>query len=57
MGLLVASPSLLSEDIAKLGIRDHPPTKTMVDVICNTPPENEEVAKQWFSLLAGHVTG
>lgn len=57
MGFLVVSPSLSAEDVAKLGIRDYPPTKMLVDFICSTPPENEEVAKQWFSLMASHVTG
>ncbi|KIP09762.1 hypothetical protein PHLGIDRAFT_102310 [Phlebiopsis gigantea 11061_1 CR5-6] len=56
MGFLVASPTLSAEDMMKLGIRDYPPSKMLVDFICSTPPEDEEVAKQWFSLMAGHVT-
>ncbi|EKM56817.1 uncharacterized protein PHACADRAFT_141759 [Phanerochaete carnosa HHB-10118-sp] len=56
MGFPVASPTLSTEDLIKLGIRDHPPAMTLVNLLTTAPPQNEEIAKQWFTLMAGRIT-
>ncbi|GJE97590.1 hypothetical protein PsYK624_138110 [Phanerochaete sordida] len=56
IGFPVASSSLSPEDLIKLGVPDHPPPAALVKVLTTTPPDSEDVAKQWFALMAGHVT-
>lgn len=56
LGFSIVSPELSQEDLVKLGIPDHPSSTLLVKLLTNTPPDDEEVAKQWFTLMAGHVT-
>ena len=40
-----------------LKIQEHPPGPRLVNLLKSTPPRTEDVAKQWFSILASRVTG
>lgn len=36
---------------------EHPPPNTLVSILENTPPENADIARQWFAAMATRITG
>ncbi|EIN13823.1 hypothetical protein PUNSTDRAFT_117488 [Punctularia strigosozonata HHB-11173 SS5] len=56
LGFLVVEPSLRNDALAKLKIREHPPTSMLVALLQNSPPKTHAVAQQWFTVLASRVT-
>lgn len=55
IGLPIVSNALGADAIAKLGIRDHPPTSTLVSLLEKNPPENSETARRWFASMAYRI--
>lgn len=55
MGLLVARPTLGPDAIAKLGLRDHPPTTMLVSILEKNPPEDFQTAQRWFGAMASRI--
>ncbi|KAL0072840.1 hypothetical protein AAF712_000603 [Marasmius tenuissimus] len=51
-------PILASEKsdlAAKLKIRDHPVSTTLMDILITRPPKDVAQAREWFQILAAHV--
>lgn len=55
-GFLVAHP-INGEMVAKLKIRDRPDPSALVSLLRKTAPKDEATAKEWFEILADHVSG
>lgn len=43
--------------LAKLKIREHPPSSLLVALLEKTPPKSDAQARKWFGILASRVTG
>ncbi|KAG1888113.1 hypothetical protein F4604DRAFT_1715581 [Suillus subluteus] len=41
--------------VSKLGLKEHPPATRIVALLEKTPPQDKNVARRWFEILAGHV--
>ncbi len=50
---------LLLQDGAasKLQLKNDPPTSELMTLLKRSPPGDEEIARQWFEILSGHVSG
>lgn len=56
MGFPVIERTLKNDDMhSKLKIREHPPTSQLVSLLERQPPQDEETARKWFSVLAGRI--
>ena len=57
MGFATIDPSLRGDALSKLKIREHPPTAALVNLLQRSPPPNDTIAREWFSVLAGRIAG
>jgi hypothetical protein len=48
---------LRDDALAKLKIREHPPSSLLVALLEQSPPKSDVQARKWFGILAGRVTG
>ena len=51
LGFSVIQDSYRKAPVTELGVRQHPPTSTLIRLLETTPPSNEETARQWFESL------
>ncbi|KAI0670652.1 hypothetical protein C8Q78DRAFT_1037269 [Trametes maxima] len=56
LGFLITDPSLKGEALINLKIQEHPAGTKLVNLLKTSPPTTEELAKQWFTALAGRVS-
>lgn len=56
LGFIVTAPSLKGEALANLKVQEHPPGTRLVNLLKTSPPPTEEIAKNWFTILASRVT-
>lgn len=56
LGFLVIDPTLQSEAV-KLQIREHPTTAQLVEFLRTMRPDDPQVGKKWFTVLAIRVSG
>jgi hypothetical protein len=51
LGFSVIQDSYRKAPVTELGVQQHPPTSTLIQLLETTPPTNEETARQWFESL------
>ncbi|KAI8998895.1 hypothetical protein BD414DRAFT_519966 [Trametes punicea] len=56
LGFMVTNPSLKGEALVHLKVQEHPPGARLVNLLRTSPPPTEEIAEQWFTVLASRVT-
>ncbi|KAI0822620.1 hypothetical protein BC628DRAFT_1388241 [Trametes gibbosa] len=56
LGFVVIDPSLKGEALMHLKIQEHPAGVRLVNLLKTNPPSTEDIAKQWFTILASRVT-
>lgn len=56
LGFSVVQPNYQQVAASKLGVQEHPPTSMILSLLEKTPPQHEAMARQWFEILAEHVT-
>ena len=57
MGFSVVDSRLPADWVTKLRLLKSPPTGMIVPILEGTPPKDLDIARKWFELLAGHVSG
>ena len=57
LGFPVVQSILTREDLAKLCVKEHPPTSMLVKLLQSTPPLDTKQARAWFEALAGRISG
>lgn len=55
LGFSVVEDAVRSVAVSKLGLKEHPPATRIVALLEKTPPQDQNVARRWFEILAGHV--
>ncbi|KAJ7594698.1 hypothetical protein C8J56DRAFT_927422 [Mycena floridula] len=55
-GLLVVPPTMPLDTVARLKIRQHPPSALLVSLLEKSPPKDEAEAKRWFGILATQIS-
>lgn len=55
LGFSVVHDAVRDIAVSKLGLKEHPPATRIVALLEKTPPRDQNVARQWFEILAGHV--
>jgi hypothetical protein len=50
-------PQLPDGAAVKLKLKNHPPTSELVTLLERFPPGDEAIARQWFEVLSGRVSG
>ncbi|KAL4076679.1 hypothetical protein V8B97DRAFT_2021990 [Scleroderma yunnanense] len=56
LGFSVVQSNYQQLAVSKLGVQEHPPASMLLSLLEKTPPQNESMARQWFGVLADHVT-
>jgi hypothetical protein len=51
LGFSVIQDSYRKAPVTELGVQQHPPTSTLIQLLKTTPPNNKETARQWFESL------
>jgi hypothetical protein len=51
LGFSVIHDSYRTAPVTELGVQQHPPTSTLIQLLETTPPPNAEKARQWFEAL------
>ena len=51
LGFSVIQDSYRQVPVTELGVQQHPPTATLIQLLENKPPSNEETARRWFESL------
>ena len=51
LGFSVMQDNYRKAPVTELGVQQHPPTSTLIQLLETTPPSNEETARQWFESL------
>ena len=57
MGFPVVDPSLSADWVSKLKLPKTPPTNMIISILEKAPPKDVDLARKWFEILAGHMTG
>ena len=57
LGFPILDPTLGKDAVDKLGIKEHPPTSQLVDLLKMSPPTTESLACEWFGILSSHIPG
>jgi hypothetical protein len=57
LGFSVTSQNLPADALAKLKIKQHPPTSQIVALLEKLPPKDGAEAKSWFDILSGRIHG
>jgi Protein of unknown function (DUF3684) len=57
LGFSVTSQNLPADALAKLKIKQHPPTSQIVELLEKSPPKDGTEAKSWFDILSGRIHG
>ncbi|KAH9934863.1 uncharacterized protein B0H18DRAFT_1114703 [Fomitopsis serialis] len=55
LGFAIIDPSVQADALPKLKVREHPPTAALVNLLQKSPPSNDNVARDWFGVLAGRI--
>ncbi|KAG2339109.1 hypothetical protein BDR05DRAFT_1062316 [Suillus weaverae] len=55
LGFSVVEDAVRDIAVSKLGLKEHPPATRIVALLEKTPPGDQNVARRWFEILAGHV--
>ncbi|KAG1807427.1 uncharacterized protein BJ212DRAFT_1449281 [Suillus subaureus] len=55
LGFSVIEDTVRDIAVSKLGLKEHPPATRIVALLEKTPPQDQNVARRWFEILAGHV--
>lgn len=55
LGFSVISQNLPTDALAKLKIKQHPPTTQIVALLKKSPPKDRTEAKSWFDILSGRI--
>ena len=56
-GFLVVQPNYRADALVKLKISTQPPASLLVSLLRKLPPKDVSQARQWFTLLAGRISG
>jgi hypothetical protein len=51
LGFSVIQDRYRKAPVTELGVQQHPPASTLIQLLETTPPTNEETARQWFESL------
>ncbi|KAG1726435.1 uncharacterized protein EDB91DRAFT_1263755 [Suillus paluster] len=54
-GFSVVQDTVRDVAVSKLGLKEHPPATKIVALLEKTPPQDHDVARRWFEILAGRV--
>ena len=57
LGFPVVDPALGKDAIYKLGIKEHPSTSQLVNLLKTSPPTTEAQAQEWFGILSRRISG
>jgi Protein of unknown function (DUF3684) len=57
MGFSVVDSSLPADWVTKLKLPGSPPASLIIAILEKTPPKDSVIARTWFELLAGHLSG
>jgi hypothetical protein len=57
LGFSVTSQNLPADALAKLKIKQHPPTSQIVLLLEKSPPKDGTEAKSWFDILSSRIHG
>lgn len=57
LGFSVVEDAFRDIAVSKLGLKEHPPATRIVALLEKTSPQDQNVARRWFEILAGHVAG
>jgi len=55
LGFSVVEDTVRDIAVSKLGLKEHPPATRIVSLLEKTSPQDQNVARRWFEILAGHV--
>lgn len=55
LGFSVVEDAIREIAVSKLGLKEHPPATRVVALLEKTPPYDQNIARRWFEILAGHV--
>lgn len=55
LGFSVVEDAFRDIAVSKLGLKEHPPATRIVALLEKTSPQDQNVARRWFEILAGHV--
>ncbi|OAX38848.1 hypothetical protein K503DRAFT_131582 [Rhizopogon vinicolor AM-OR11-026] len=56
LGFSVVQDAVRDVAVSKLGLKENPPATRIVALLEKTPPQDQEAARQWFEILAGHIS-
>lgn len=56
LGFSIVEDAVRGVAVSKLGLNEHPPAARIVALLEKTPPQDQDVARRWFEILAAHVS-
>ena len=57
LGFLIVHPNIREAAVEKLKLQSSPPVTSLVPLLESSPPKDPVIARKWFEVLAGRLSG